>query len=132
MKFRRHVALLLFLAACAGTAPRVLDVTELAPPQQVRFERTGEGVVIRWKPSPHHDRAAFAGYNVYVSQRSLIFAEIAKLPEPVRVGKDSTQVLLRDLSKSATYFVHVRSRTREGDLSLPSLPELVIRPPAAD
>lgn len=44
------------------------------------------------------------------------------------VNKNQHEVELQDLDSSTRYFVHVRSRDKNGDLSFPSLPEVVIQP----
>lgn len=117
--------LLSLVVACAGSGPRVRDVTELAPPVNVRLaDGLSLPYKIIWQASPDEGRPDFAGYNVYISAKSLILAPVKNLPQPVLAGK--IHEYSTDVGKGAT-FVHVRSRNAKGDISLPSLPEIEIR-----
>lgn len=113
--------------ACAASLPRVKDITELAPPLNVRMTQEEGLVKISWEPSPDESKPAFDGYNIYYAKKSLILASVKKLPVPVMVDKNQHEVILRDLDRASQYFVHVRSRNIKGDLSFPSLPELLIK-----
>ncbi|MFQ5602755.1 MAG: fibronectin type III domain-containing protein [bacterium] len=115
-----------FLVNCAGSLPRVRDVTELAPPQKVQYEIQNRSVFLTWQASPHAANAHFAGYNIYIAKKSLILAPIKDLPRPIRLDKKETQYELKNLQRDAKYFIHLRSRNTKGEISLPSLPELVV------
>lgn len=54
-----------------------------------------------------------------------MFAPLTDLPAPILVPNDVTRFALSDFDSTGLYFIHVRSRKRNGDVSLPSLPELV-------
>ncbi|MFQ5652933.1 MAG: hypothetical protein ACE5IY_23645, partial [bacterium] len=113
------------LFSCAPTLPKVKKVTELSPPFQVSTTIAGDSLIVRWQPSPHEPRPDFAGYNLYVSGKSLVFAAVAELPVPALVGKERHQLVL-PTPEGSPIFVHMRSRTKNGEISLPSLPELTI------
>lgn len=117
--------LLAVIFACAVSVQKVRDVTELAPPPDLRIvARSSTSVRIVWQASPHEGRQDFAGYNVYFANRSLIFAPLKDLPEPVLLGKIHEYEID---SRARPTFVHVRSRNTHGEISLPSLPEIEIR-----
>jgi len=114
----------LLASGCAGSGPRVKDVIELAPPRHVRLVQESGGWVVTWEASPHETRPDFAGYNVYLGRRSLVFGPVRELPEPFILPKTEHAFRLPPLEAGVSYFVHVRSRSTGGALSLPSLPEL--------
>lgn len=116
------------LLGCASSLPRIKDVIELAPPQHVRMTKENGQIKISWDRSPHENQPQFEGYNVYYATKSLILASVKDLPMPVVVDKYHHETVLTNLEKTSRYFVHVRSRDKDGTLSFPSLPELVIKP----
>ena len=119
--------ILSLVVACAGSGPRVRDVTELAPPVNVRLaDGPSRPCNIVWQASPDEKRPDFAGYNIYISDNSLILAPVKNLPQPVLAGKIHEYLYSADVGDGAK-FVHVRSRNAKGDISLPSLPEIEIR-----
>ncbi|MFQ5864380.1 MAG: fibronectin type III domain-containing protein [bacterium] len=113
---------------CASSLPRVKDITELAPPRNVQVVSENGVTKVSWDASSDESRPHFGGYNVYYSTKSLILVSIKQLPPPMFVNKNQHEVELQDLDSSTRYFVHVRSRDKNGDLSFPSLPEVVIQP----
>lgn len=112
---------------CAGQYPKVKDVIELSPPQKVKAFYLNNEVKIIWQPSYHENLSNFEGYNIYYSTRSLILSSIKNLPSPIMVNKAQHEVILHDLKESVPYYVHVRSRDKKGNISLPSLPELIVQ-----
>ncbi|MFQ6114505.1 MAG: fibronectin type III domain-containing protein [bacterium] len=119
---------ILLIVGCASSLPRVKDITELAPPRNVQAV-SDQGIIrISWDASSDESKPHFDGYNIYCSNKSLILVSIKHLPPPVIVDKNQHQIELQDLDRSSRYFVHVRSRDKNGDLSFPSLPEVVIQP----
>ncbi|MFQ5753739.1 MAG: fibronectin type III domain-containing protein [bacterium] len=84
-----------------------------------------------WQASPHESQPQFAGYNLYYAKKSLILAPIKELPTPIFLEKFQHEFTLTNLDSHATYFGHIRSRNRDGDISLPSLPELLIHAPTS-
>lgn len=79
---------------------------------------------ISWRASTQEIEEDFAGYQVYVSSTSLLFASPNQLPIPITVGKNKKKVVIKKPENSV--FIHVRSSTIKGKISLPSLPELKI------
>lgn len=77
---------------------------------------------ISWKASTQENEKEFAGYKVYISNTSLLFASPSQLPTPITVGKDKKVVSFEKPVK--TVFIHVRSYSTKNKLSLPSLPEI--------
>ncbi len=118
------------LLSCGSSLPNIKDVTELAPPQNVSISPENEQITIIWDTSIHEDKPEFAGYNLYYSRKSLMFAPIKNLPPPVVLGKNQHSYTLDNLDPTVKHFVHVRSRDLDGNLSFPSLPEVII-PPAS-
>ncbi len=116
------------LFSCAGTGTPVLPVTELAPPGDVAFRMVRDSVEISWQASKHETLPVFAGYNIYISTSSLTFAASGELPPPIVLPKGDHSYRLARTRIGQTTFVHVRSRSRNGELSLPSLPELCVKP----
>jgi len=116
------------LFSCAGAGTPVLPVTELAPPGDVEFTMARDSVEIRWQASRHEALPDFAGYNIYISTSSLTFAASGELPRPIVLPKGDHSYRLAKTRLDQTTFIHVRSRSRNGALSLPSLPELCIKP----
>lgn len=84
---------------------------------------------VSWQPSRHEADKNFAGYNLYIADHSLIFSPIADLPTPYMVPKNKTSYELAGLDAKQRLFLHVRSRGTNGDLSYPSLPEIIISVP---
>lgn len=116
------IAITLILS-CASAVPHIRDVTELAPPGNVSYTFVDESVKLSWQASPHESKVEFAGYNIYLAQKSLILTAMKELPAPVILDKQH-EFVFTELEKGAKYFVHIRSRNEDGNLSLPSLPEL--------
>lgn len=125
MKLIFSVAVLFF--GCGSSLPHIRDVTELAPPLNVRMTRENSHIKISWDPSPDENQSQFDGYNIYYSKKSLILASVKALPRPLIVYRSQHDVILQDLNSASQYFVHVRSKDKDGNLSFPSLPELVIK-----
>ncbi len=81
---------------------------------------------MQWQPSPQEASADFAGYNVYISEYSLLFTPPSDLPPVILLGKEHRYLLLSGSQKSRAVFIHIRSRDQRGDISLPSLPEITL------
>jgi len=120
------VCLTFLLSACAASTPRLKAVTQLAPPGDVTYSLQNGIVKVSWKASRHEADNTFAGYNLYVADHSLIFSPVADLPQPYVVPKRATSYELRGLNSGEKVFLHLRSRATNGDLSYPSLPEIII------
>jgi hypothetical protein len=116
--------------SCAASLPKVKDVTQLSPPREVSLARSGGQLQLHWRASVHENREGFVGYNIYISPKSLIFAPVVALPEPVLILKKQGdyEYTLDNNSAGSTLFFHVRSLDKNGDISLPSLPELLHTP----
>jgi len=117
-------AIVLVLFNCAPPSPRAESVLSLAPPTEVSINCESDSCQISWRASEHADEEKFAGYKIYVSKTSLLFVSPKDLPQPVTV--DKTHGIARIAKPERTVFVHVRSYTIDGKVSLPSLPELQI------
>jgi len=110
-------------AGCSAAGKQLARITDLAPPQEVNFTSQGSDIILNWRPSTQEDLPNFVGYNVYVSTSSLIFTHPNNLPEPIVLGKTHKHRVAISAEKN---FIHVRSRLQNGNLSLPSLPEIII------
>lgn len=125
--FNEKCCLLLWIiCSCASSSYSVRDVNELMPPTAVEVERNGKTMVVSWHPSPHENRDDFVGYGVYVARRSLMMTPVEILPAPIVVAKSQHSTTVDTLDAQVQYFVHVRSRSKNGALSLPSLPEKIV------
>lgn len=117
---------MLLVLGCASTVPKVKDVTELDPPHKAQASYEHGEIRITWEASADEALPDFEGYNIYYANESLILTAIKKLPPPVMVDKNQHACTLADLQPNARYFLHVRSRNRNDELSFPSLPELIV------
>ena len=102
--------------------PKVKSALQLAPPQNVQQIKQSEEHKIIWEASSDEKKPGFAGYNVYFSNKSLIFTAIKNLPVPVELDKTVHECIPDDIDSLT--FLHVRSRNTRGEISLPSLPEI--------
>lgn len=123
---KRLGILLLPLAGCV-TMLHVQDVIGLPPPANVQSRRAGHSLTISWQAGEEARMQDFSGYLLYVSSRSMAGMPLAELPTPFAIGRGLTSHTLL-IGDSLTLFVQVRSRAGRNRLSLPSLPELVIKP----
>jgi hypothetical protein len=121
-------SILLFVGACTGGGGKMVEVTRFSPPTSVEVKPAARALVVSWKASPDEPEKDFAGYNVYVSTNSLLLSSKNDLPAPVEVNKGTHSVTVKNLETGKVYFVHVRSRRKNGEVSVPSLPEVVGRP----
>jgi hypothetical protein len=119
------LSILMGIVSCGQGLPVVKRVNELAPPRGVEIRKESGQLILRWQPSFHVQSPEFDGYAIYIANRSLMFAPLTDLPAPILVPNDVTRFALSDFDSTGLYFIHVRSRKRNGDVSLPSLPELV-------
>lgn len=113
------------LVGCLGQRSRMRPITELAPPTDVQLVYREGQPVLTWTPSRHAESAIFAGYNLYVSAKSLLFASPEDLPAPVFVGA-GREFTLSPFDSLTKVYLHLRSVDQEGAVGLPSLPEVVI------
>ncbi len=123
---KRFGILLLPLAGCV-TMLHVQDVIELPPPAKVQSRRAGQSLTISWQAGEEARVPDFSGYLLYVSSRSMAGTPLAELPTPIVIGRGFTAHTFL-IGDSLPLFVQVRSRAGRNRLSLPSLPELVIKP----
>lgn len=123
---KRLGILLLPLAGCV-TMLNVQDVIGLPPPANVQSRRAGQSLTISWQAGEEARVPDFSGYLLYVSSRSLAGTPLAELPTPIVIGRGFTAHTFT-IGDSLPLFVQVRSRAGRNRLSLPSLPELVIKP----
>ncbi|MDZ7266956.1 MAG: hypothetical protein ONB48_05710 [candidate division KSB1 bacterium] len=126
MVIKRFVLLLLPLAGCVAVM-QVEDVITLPPPQKVRSQSAGQKLTIFWQAGPEAHVPGFNGYLLYVSPRSMAGLTLADLPAPIAINRGLTSHTLT-VGDSLTLFIQVRSRVGRNRISLPSLPELVIKP----
>jgi len=111
---------------CAGAGSgKLVKVERFSPPLSVKVKALSRALEVSWRPSPDAEEDWFEGYNVYYSKESLLLKGGDQLPTPIMVGKDKLSVTIEGLDPGVAYFVHVRGRRKGGELSLPSLPEVV-------
>lgn len=114
------------ILSCAAGGTALRQITELQPPQKPAFSEDGSTLVIAWEASPDELSASFDGYNLYLSNKSLMFAPVARLPEPVVLGAVHEYTLDPARNPGNAIYVQIRSRDRNGGVSLPALPEIVV------
>jgi len=118
------IFLCVFLAGCAASY-QVLDVIDLPPPQNVRAERRGEQIIVRWQPGRERRRGQFAGYKLFIARHSLATTPVQELPPPIALPATDT-ILAFAAMDTAKLFLHIRSYMDRQRLSLPSLPEVIV------
>ena len=127
MKLSRQILLIgLLLTGCAQSLPKVRDITELFPPKNARIYAENQAFRLVWDASIDQDHPDFMGYNIYYGPKSLVLASVEDLPTPIFVAKPQNDFLFTNLDSTEEYYIHIRSANKKGDISLPSLPELVI------
>lgn len=125
MAMKRAAGLALLFAGCV-TVTHVRDVLDLPPPQQVQSRREGNTATIFWQAGAESRQGDFAGYLLYVAPRSLATEPLQQMPAPIAIAKGLTEHTIV-LGDSLPLFIHVRSRAGRNKISLPSLPELIIK-----
>lgn len=134
MKHRKvYIILLLTVAAfrCAGK-PRILDYLTLPPPAHVSAAITAGGIEVSWKEPERATKEEIFEYRIYLSERSLMYTPISELPAPAAVlPPGRTRTIVPMPAFKPPYFLHLRSATKTGNLSLPSLPEIRLQPNAS-
>jgi hypothetical protein len=118
------VLLISIFLSCPPPSPKVESVLSLAPPTDVGLHCESDSCLITWRASRHEDLEEFAGYRIYISKTSLIFVSPNELLKPLTAEKDQKRIKIAKPENAA--FVHLRSFTSDGKISLPSLPELKI------
>ena len=117
-------AIFLLLASCATTI-HVRDVLDLPPPENVRGERGNGMVTITWETASSNKPADFSGYLLYYAERSLANVPLIAMPKVVELPDVATQYSFA-FADSLPVFVHLRCRAGNGQVSLPSLPEVAL------
>jgi hypothetical protein len=116
----------LLLMGCVQTL-RVRDVIDLPPPQEVQAVREQDYVTVKWREPGALQKEDFAGYLLYFAPRSLAATPLAQLPRPLEIAPQLTQFTFA-LADSSPVFIHMRTRAGRKDVSLPSLPEIMLPP----
>src|SRR5574341_2177270 len=110
---------------CASSL-QVSDVLDLPPPRQVRAERRDDQVTVRWRPGAERRHPRFSGYKLFVAARSLAATPFSELPPPFWLP-DTATTFSFTAADTAALFIHLRSCAGKRKLSLPSLPEVMVR-----
>lgn len=113
------------LSGCSGGGARMINVTDFSPPDGVTAKPAARSIEVTWKPSPNEGDADFAGYDLFYSQKSLLLAGRKNLPDAMHFDKNTHHAVIENLEAGRPYFIHVRSRKNSGEISQPSLPEIV-------
>jgi hypothetical protein len=120
----QYVCFCLLLAGCAASY-QVLDVIDLSPPREVRAEREGDRVTIRWQPGVERRQKQFSGYKIFVAAKSLATTPALALPAPITLP-DTVTTFSFASKDTARLFIHLRSCAGKRQISLPSLPEVIV------
>ncbi len=124
MKSPLLFSLLILICTCTPPTPKLESLFRLTPPGDVRVRCETDSCRITWLASTHEDDPDFAGYQIYISNTSLLFASSAQLPIPITVSR-SKKIMLIEKPVNPV-FIHMRSFTDDRKISLPSLPELYL------
>lgn len=126
----QNCAATFFILFTNCTAPTLVrDVLDLPPPENVRGERSNGMVTITWDAASANKPPDFSGYLLYYAERSLANVSLLAMPKVVELPDLATQYSFA-FADSLPVFVHLRCRAGNGQVSLPSLPEVVLPPPA--
>jgi len=98
-------------------------LTKLAPPTNVRVEAGENAIKVSWDASPDEADAELAGYNVYFDTKSSVRLPPDSLLFAVHLRKNAREYVVRGLENGRQYFLHMRSRKRDGGISAAGLPE---------
>jgi hypothetical protein len=121
-----HVRLILlsaFLWISASQSAASAKLAKLVPPTNVRVEAGENAIKISWDASPDESGSELDGYNVYFDTKSLALFPPDSLPFAVQLRKNARECVVRGLQNGRSYFFHVRSRTRDGNIGAASLSE---------
>ena len=121
-----HFTLVIIAIACAP-ALQVKDVIDLPPPAGIGSRQEGDRVTVFWEKGAEQQAENFNGYLLYFSTHSLTSVPFAELPKPVELPPNTSEFILV-LQEQRPLFVHLRTRAGGNRISLPSLPELIIKP----
>ncbi len=124
----RFFFLAIFVSCTTTTLVR--DVLDLPPPENVRGERSNGTVTITWEGVGSDKPPDFSGYLLYYAERSLTNVPLVAMPKVVELPDLATQYSFA-FADSLPVFVHLRCRAGNGQVSLPSLPEVAL-PPSAE
>lgn len=113
----------LWASACVQTV-RVRDLIDLPPPSQVQAVRRQDHITVAWQ-APAAGRLKSNGYLLYYAPRSLTATAFASLPPPVELAPQLSQFTFAS-TDSSPVFIHMRTRAGRQNVSLPSLPEVVV------
>lgn len=123
MSLKLGLVLILFVPGCLPPPP-LADYITLPPPDNVRAELASGRIAISWQAPATRNNPIIA-YQIYVAQKSLVYSAMRELPAPVAVVPAArTAVSLPHPGWHGEIFLHVRSLSQRGQLSLPSLPEV--------
>lgn len=123
MSLKRWLVFILLVPGCLPPPPLADYITQ-PPPDNVRAELASGRIAISWQAPATRNNPIIA-YQIYVAQKSLVYAAVRELPVPVAVVPAAqTAVSLPHPGWHGEIFLHVRSLNQKGQLSLPSLPEL--------
>lgn len=109
------------------TTTHVRDVLDLPPPENARGARGNGMVTITWEAATSNKPADFSGYLLYYAERSLANVPLIAMPKVVELPDVATQYSFA-FADSLPVFVHLRCRAGNGQVSLPSLPEVALPP----
>lgn len=115
----------IFLGCAASSSYKIIDVIDLPPPRQVQAERHGDQVIIRWQTGPERRLVRFSGYKLFMAKHSLATTPVQELPAPIDLADTDTTFAFVS-TDTVKLFLHLRSSLGGQNLSLPSLPEVIV------
>jgi hypothetical protein len=115
---------LLLISGCAATY-EVIDVIDLSPPRRVQAERHVNQVTVHWRAGSERHVEKFSGYLLFTATHSLASIPVRELPSPIVLPDTSTTYSFLS-TDTVKLFIHLRSRAGTRQISLPSLPEVIV------
>ncbi len=93
------------------------DKTKIAHPPDIQLEAHENAITVRWDASPDEDQRYFIGYSVYFDAKTSAQLAPDQQAHAVHFKKDVHEYVIKGLENGQEYFVHVRSRQGNTDLS---------------
>lgn len=122
------IALSAFLWIRFAQSSPATKLAKLAPPTNVRVEAGENAIKVSWDASPDEADFELDGYNVYFDTKSAVLLSPDSLLFAVQLRKNARECVVRGLENGRQYFLHVRSRKRDGGISAAGLPEKEMAP----
>jgi hypothetical protein len=99
------------------------DKTKIAHPPDIQLEAHENALLVKWDASPDEDQRYFVGYSVYFDTKASAQLAPDQQAHAVHLKKNVHEYVIKGLENDQEYFVHVRSRQGNTDVSEPGVLE---------